>query len=145
MLDKIVVKVVNFSSNNLPAYATEFSSGLDLMSSENVIIPSTQTKMIKTGLSVAIPDGFEIQIRSRSGLALKKQIIVLNSPGTVDADYRGPVNVILFNGGEQDFEIKTGDRIAQAVLCPVYKIEWELVTNLEETKRGQNGFGSTGV
>jgi dUTP pyrophosphatase len=145
MSDKITVSVVNENPLGLPIYATEQSSGLDLISAEDIVIPYGQTKMIKTGLSVAIPEGWEIQIRSRSGLALKKQVIVLNSPGTIDADYRGPVNVILFNGGIYDFEVKKGDRIAQAVLCPVSKISWNLVTNLDETQRGSGGFGSTGV
>ena len=124
----ITVPVVNEGPNTLPVYSTEQSSGVDLMSAEDVVVQPSEVKMIRTGLKVAIPAGWEIQIRSRSGLALKKQVVVLNSPGTVDADYRGPMNVILFNGGKYDFEVKTGDRIAQAVLCPVYKIEWELST-----------------
>ena len=145
MLNDITVQVVNEGPNALPNYATELASGVDLMAAEDVLIQPGEVKMIKTGLFVAIPEGWEIQIRSRSGLALKKQIVVLNSPGTVDADYRGPMNVILFNGGIWDFEVKTGDRIAQAVLCPVAKISWNPVSTLDETKRNSGGFGSTGV
>ena len=141
----IMVHVVNEGPNALPGYATEQASGVDLMAAEDAVIQPGTVKMIKTGLFVAIPEGWEIQIRSRSGLALKKQIVVLNSPGTVDADYRGPMNVILFNGGKCDFEVKTGDRIAQAVLCPVAKIFWNPVSTLNETKRNNGGFGSTGV
>ena len=147
MLNNMIeVPVVNEEClNTVPTYATEHASGVDLKAAEDIIIQPSEVKMIRTGLYVAVPEGWEIQIRSRSGLALKKQIIVLNQPGTVDADYRGPMNVILFNGGKYDFEIKVGDRIAQAVLCPVGKIIWNLVSTLDETKRNTGGFGSTGV
>jgi dUTP pyrophosphatase len=145
MSDKITVSVVNSGPNPLPGYATMGSSGVDLMSAEDVIIEPGETKMIRTGLAVSIPDGWEIQIRSRSGLALKKQVTVYNSPGTVDSDYIGPMNVILHNGGSDDFIIRAGDRIAQAVLSPVCKINWNLVDVLNETERGTGGFGHTGV
>lgn len=145
MPDKITVSVVTDGTNVLPEYATVGSSGMDLRSAEEVIIPPGEIRMIRTGLSVAIPEGWEIQIRSRSGLALKSKVMVYNSPGTVDSDYRGPMNVILFNGDKYDFIVKTGDRIAQAVLSPVYKINWNLVSTLDETQRNTGGFGSTGV
>jgi dUTP pyrophosphatase len=145
MSDKITVYVVNDSHSPLPKYATEGSSGVDLMSSEDTIIPAHEIRMIKTGLRVAVPMGWELQIRSRSGLALKNKVMVYNSPGTIDSDYRGPVNVILFNGDNTDFNVKTGDRIAQAVLCPVANIDWNLVATVDETQRNTGGFGSTGV
>ena len=133
----------------LPEYATPGSSGVDLRAYfEDRIsdcIEPGERKLIPTGIRVAIPEGYEIQIRPRSGLALRYGITVLNTPGTIDSSYRGPVGVILFNSSQEPFEVKHGDRIAQAVLCPVLKIEWELVNELPETQRGEGGFGSTGV
>ena len=131
----------------LPKYETEDSSGLDLAANidEQIEIPPGKSKIIPTGLAVAIPKNFEIQIRPRSGLAAKSNISVLNTPGTIDSDFRGELKVILINLGNKSFLIETGARIAQMVLCPVVKANLKEVETLEETKRGSGGFGSTGV
>ena len=132
---------------NLPKYETDGSSGMDLVANiENTItIQPGKTSVISTGISVAIPKDHEIQIRPRSGLASKKQISVLNTPGTIDADYRGEIKVILINLGESPFVVKQGMRIAQMVLCPIVKAKLKEVQNLEDTVRGSGGFGSTGT
>lgn len=132
----------------VPVYASQGASGADLAAAEDMVIPAGEVRMVPTGLSVQIPVGFEIQVRSRSGLAAKEQVFVLNSPGTVDSDYRGEVKVILANFGTKPYEVKKGARIAQAVLCPVYQAMFEPVETrdeLEETERGTGGFGSTGA
>ena len=131
----------------LPKYETEDSSGLDLAANidEEIEIPPGKSKIIPTGLAVAIPKNFEIQIRPRSGLAAKSQISVLNTPGTIDADYRGEIKVILINMSDKVFVVEKGSRIAQMVLCPVIKATLKEVTELENTKRGSDGFGSTGI
>ena len=131
----------------LPKYETEGSSGLDLAAhiSENIEIKAGSTAIIPTGLAVSIPKNFEIQIRPRSGLAAKNQISVLNTPGTIDADYRGELKVILINLSAKSFLVKNGARIAQMVLCPVVKANLKEVKTLEDTKRGSGGFGSTGT
>ena len=131
----------------LPKYETEDSSGLDLAANidEQIEIPPGKSKIIPTGLAVAIPKNFEIQIRPRSGLAAKSQISVLNTPGTIDADYRGEIKVILINMSDKVFVVEKGSRIAQMVLCPVIKATLKEVTELENTKRGSDGFGSTGI
>nr|WP_321503192.1 dUTP diphosphatase [uncultured Dethiosulfovibrio sp.] len=129
----------------LPRYETEGSAGMDLVASEAVTIPPGQCKAVPTGLKIAVPVGFEAQIRPRSGLALKKSIMVPNSPGTIDSDYRGEVKVILMNLGDSTFEISPGDRIAQMVLAPVVRSVWKEVVSLESTERGEGGFGSTGL
>ena len=131
----------------LPKYETEGSSGLDLAANTNKqikILPG-KSQIISTGLAVAIPKNFEIQIRPRSGLAAKSQISVLNTPGTIDADYRGELKVILINLGNKVFAVEKGLRIAQMVLSPVIKATFKEVTELESTKRGSGGFGSTGI
>ena len=128
-----------------PQYETPQSAGADIRSNENKIVPAHGRALIKTGLLIAIPSGYEAQVRPRSGLALKKGITVLNTPGTIDADYRNEIGVILFNTTDEDFEVKMGDRIAQLVLNKVEQIEWEEVDELPETDRGLGGFGSTGV
>ena len=131
----------------LPKYETEGSSGLDLAANTNKqikILPG-KSEIIPTGLAVAIPKNFEIQIRPRSGLAAKSQISVLNTPGTIDADYRGELKVILINLGAKSFLVENGVRIAQMVLCPVVKANLKEVKTLEDTKRGSGGFGSTGT
>ena len=131
----------------LPKYETEGSSGLDLAANTNKqikILPG-KSEIISTGLAVAIPKDFEIQIRPRSGLAAKNQISVLNTPGTIDADYRGELKVILINLSDKVFVVEKGLRIAQMVLCPVVKAKLKEVTELENTKRGSGGFGSTGI
>ena len=131
----------------IPKYETEGSSGLDLSAyiDKNIEIKPGKTEIIPTGLAVAIPKNFEVQIRPRSGLAAKNQISVLNTPGTVDSDYRGELKVILINLGERSFIVEKGLRIAQMVLCPVTKAKLKEVESLEDTKRGSGGFGSTGV
>ena len=141
----MVVKIVNNSDNALPQYETNGSAGLDVKSAENGLLKPGQFKLITTGLRVEIPYGYEIQVRPRSGLAKNYGITVLNSPGTIDVDYRGEIGVILINHGQYDFEIKSGDRIAQLVLAPVGRIQWQAVGSLDSsTKRGEKGFGSTG-
>jgi dUTP pyrophosphatase len=131
----------------LPAYATTQSAGLDLMAAvqgEVTLAPGAR-QLIPTGLAIALPAGFEAQVRPRSGLALKHGITVLNSPGTIDADYRGEVQVLLINHGEAPFVIKRGDRIAQMVVAPVTQIAWSVVDQLDQTERGSGGYGSTGI
>ena len=129
-----------------PKYKTDGSSGVDLSAflDKEVVIKPNSSDLIPTGLQVAIPEEFEIQIRPRSGLAAKESIGVLNSPGTIDSDYRGELKIILFNHGKEDFIINNGDRIAQMVLVPILKMEFEEVDSLPDTVRGQGGFGSTG-
>tara|TARA_B100000401_G_scaffold365143_1_gene263165 strand:+ start:26 stop:463 length:438 start_codon:yes stop_codon:yes gene_type:complete len=142
---KVLVKKLD-SKVKIPEYKTDGSSGMDLMAFlENSIKISPNTlKLIPTGLSIAIPEDLEIQIRPRSGLAAKSNIGVLNTPGTIDSDYRGELKIILFNHGKDDFIINNNDRIAQMVLTPVIKMELEEVDQLPETIRGSGGFGSTG-
>jgi dUTP pyrophosphatase len=145
-MTKILIKRL---SNNipLPKYETEGSSGMDLTANVNRVIEILpgKSEIIPTGLALSIPKNYEIQIRPRSGLAAKNQISVLNTPGTIDEDYRGEIKVILINLGEKKFTIEKGLRIAQMVLCPVIKAELEEVDELDETKRGSGGFGSTGI
>ena len=143
----MTVKVVNKGGNALPQYATLASAGMDVRASlsEPVALAPLQRAMIPTGLYLEIPVGYEVQVRPRSGLAAKKGITVLNTPGTIDADYRGEVNVILVNLSDQPFVVEPGERIAQLVLAKHEKIEWEEVSELGATGRGEGGFGSTGV
>ena len=142
----VVVKIVNESGNPLPAYATEGSAGMDLCAHihESVVLEPLERKLIPTGLFIELPTGYEAQIRPRSGLALKQGITCLNSPGTIDADYRGELGVILINLSNEMQVIKAGDRIAQMVIAPVTQISWEPATALTPTNRGAGGFGSTG-
>ena len=142
------VLIKKLSKNiELPRYETNGSSGMDLSANieKQIEIEPGKTSIIPTGISVSIPKNFEIQIRSRSGLAAKNQISVLNSPGTIDADYRGEIKVILINLSDKVFVVEKGSRIAQMVLCPVIKATLKEVTELENTKRGSDGFGSTGI
>ena len=129
-----------------PKYKTDGSSGVDLSAflEKKVVIKPNSSELIPTGLQVAVPEELEIQIRPRSGLAAKESIGVLNSPGTIDSDYRGELKIILFNHGNKDFIINNGDRIAQMILVPILKMEFEEVDSLPDTIRGQGGFGSTG-
>lgn len=149
-MDSIKIKIKRisdeFSEIPLPSYATEGSSGMDIRAAlkEPETLKPGEVKLIPTNLSVEIPIGYEIQVRPRSGLAAKYGIGVLNSPGTIDSDYRGEVKIILFNFGKDPFEIKSGERIAQIILSKVYKAEIEESSNLNETKRGEGGFGHTG-
>lgn len=128
----------------LPAYATSGAAGMDVLAAEDCVIAPGQRHAVATGLAVAIPQGYEIQVRPRSGLALKHGITVPNTPGTIDSDYRGELKVILINHGAGDFTIQRGDRIAQLVLAPVTQAAWEEVGELDTTTRGAGGFGSTG-
>ncbi|PEQ14511.1 deoxyuridine 5'-triphosphate nucleotidohydrolase [Novosphingobium sp. PC22D] len=129
---------------DLPAYATDGAAGMDVVSAEDVTVAPGARHAVATGLALAIPAGFEIQVRPRSGLALKHGVTVPNTPGTIDSDYRGELKVILINHGTEAFAIKRGDRIAQLVLAPVVRASWLEVEELDETVRGEGGFGSTG-
>ena len=142
---KVLVKKLN-PKVKLPSYKTEGSSGMDLMAfiENKIIIAPNTSALIPTGLSVAVPDDCEIQIRPRSGLAAKSNISVLNTPGTIDSDYRGELKVILFNHSDKEFIVNHNDRIAQMVLVPVLKVNFEEVDTLPDTLRGSGGFGSTG-
>ena len=147
MTDSVGVRVKRLPHGeglDLPAYATSGAAGMDVLAAEDLTLESGQRHAVATGLAMAIPQGFEIQVRPRSGLALKHGISVPNSPGTIDSDYRGELKVILINHGTEDFAISRGDRIAQLVLAPVTQAEWEVVEQLDETNRGEGGFGSTG-
>jgi dUTP pyrophosphatase len=140
------IKIVNKSNNELPAYSTNLSAGMDLRAflPEPVVLKPFERRLIPTGLFVEIPAGYEAQIRPRSGLALKKGITVLNSPGTIDADYRGEVGIILINLSNEDFIIESGERICQMIIAAHETVKWNLVEKLEETIRGEGGFGHTG-
>lgn len=140
------VEIINKSKHDLPKYETEQSAGVDLRANidEAITLKPLQRALIKTGLFMALPVGYEAQVRPRSGLAYKHGITVLNSPGTIDADYRGEIGVILVNLSEDDFIINDGERIAQLVFAQHEQAQWEMVENLSETERGAGGFGSTG-
>lgn len=140
------VKVINRSRFDLPRYATPLSAGMDVRANidEAVVLRPLERAMIPTGLSIELPEGYEMQIRPRSGLAAKHGITVLNSPGTIDADYRGEIRVILVNLSNEEFRIEAGERIAQMVVARHEQVEWELAEELAESKRGEGGFGSTG-
>lgn len=143
----MIVKVINKSNNKLPEYATSMSAGFDLRANleEPVTLKAGDRMLIGTGLYIALESGYEAQVRPRSGLALKKGITVLNAPGTVDADFRGEVGVILYNTSKEDFVIEPGERIAQMVIAKYEQISWEQVEVLDETERGDGGYGHTGV
>ena len=140
------VKVINRSRFDLPRYATPLSAGMDVRANidEAVVLRPLERAMIPTGLSIELPEGYEMQIRPRSGLAAKHGITVLNSPGTIDADYRGEIRVILVNLSNEEFRIEAGERIAQMVVGCHEQVEWELAEELAESERGEGGFGSTG-
>ena len=142
---KVLVKKLN-TRVKLPSYKTEGSSGMDLIAfvEKPIEIKPNSSALIPTGLSIAIPEDYEVQIRPRSGLAAKSNISVLNAPGTIDSDYRGELKVILFNHGNKQFVVKNNERIAQMVLVPVLKVDFEEVDSLPDTIRGSGGFGSTG-
>ena len=142
---KVLIKKLD-PSVKLPEYKTSGASGLDLMAfiKEPIEIKPKTSSLIPTGLSVAFSENYEIQIRPRSGLAAKKNITVLNTPGTIDSDYRGEIKVIIYNHGDENFLVNNGDRIAQMILAPVVKMELEEINNLPESIRGKGGFGSTG-
>ena len=140
------VRIVNKSKHQLPEYATESSAGMDLRANieESVILKPLERAMIPTSIFIELPTGYEAQVRPRSGLAAKNGITVLNTPGTIDADYRGEIKVILVNLSNQDFEIKDGERIAQMIIAKHERVEWQEVETLSETQRGEGGFGHTG-
>ena len=140
------IKIVNRSHHALPAYATPLSAGMDLRANleEPITLKPLGRCLVPTGLSIALPPGYEAQIRPRSGLALKKGIGLLNSPGTIDADYRGEIGVIVVNLSQEDFVINDGERIAQMVVARHETVEWNVVEELDETERGAGGFGHTG-
>jgi dUTP pyrophosphatase len=146
LMTKIQIKKLS-NSVSTPKYETSGSSGMDVAAyiENNIIINPGEKALVSTGFSVAIPRGYEIQIRPRSGLAAKKNITVLNTPGTIDADYRGEIKVILINLGKEKFVIENGERIAQMVVCPVVQANLEEVKELSDTERGSAGFGSTGT
>jgi dUTP pyrophosphatase len=141
------VQIINKSKHLIPSYETVLSAGMDLRANieESITLKPLERAIVKTGLFIALPAGLEAQVRPRSGLAAKKGITVLNSPGTVDADYRGEIGVILVNLSNEDFEINDGERIAQLVIAKHERIDWNEVSVLNETERGAGGFGSTGV
>ena len=143
----MIVQIINKSNNKLPEYATSQSAGMDLRANieEPIILAPLERKLIPTGLHIALPVGYEAQVRPRSGLALKHGITVLNTPGTIDADYRGDIGIILINLSNEPFEIKPGERIAQLVICSHEKAEWELVDTLDSTDRNDGGFGHSGT
>ena len=141
------IEIINKSNHNLPHYETTSSAGMDLKAfiDEPVILKSLERKIIKTGLYISLPKGFEAQVRSRSGLSIKHGLCVLNSPGTIDADYRGEVGIILINLSQEPYTINNGDRIAQLVIASHEQAQWIEVNELPKTVRGINGFGSTGI
>ena len=142
----IKVPIINNSHYDLPSYSTKQSSGLDLRANilEKIILAPFDRKLIPTGLSISIPEGYEAQVRPRSGLSIKNGITVLNSPGTIDSDYRGDIGVILINLSKESYTINPGDRMAQLVFSKYEKIEWGIVSDLTDSNRGKFGFGSTG-
>ena len=142
----MIIDIVNISNNKLPKYETLLSAGMDLRAylEEPIVLKPLQRTLVKTGLFVSLQPGYEAQVRPRSGLALKKGISVLNSPGTIDADYRGEIAVILINLSDLDFKIDSGDRIAQMVIAKHETVSWKSVDKLDDSLRGDKGFGSTG-
>lgn len=143
----IKVDIVNESTNEIPSYATKGSAGMDLRAfvSEPILLKPMERKLISTGIRIGLPKGYEAQIRPRSGMTLKYGISVINTPGTIDEDFSGIVGVILINLSNEDFTINNGDRIAQMVINKYEQIEWNTVESLEETERGDGGFGHTGI
>ena len=141
------INIVNKSKHELPHYATSQSAGMDLRANleQPILLKPLQRTLVKTGLFMELPIGYEAQVRPRSGLAFKKGITVLNSPGTIDADYRGEISVILVNLSDEEFVIEDGERVAQMVIAKHEQADWEVVVELVETERGAGGFGSTGV
>lgn len=141
------ITVINSSRHPLPGYQTAGSAGMDLRASleEPITLAPCERRLIPTGLKIALPEGFEAQIRPRSGLALKNGITVLNAPGTIDSDYRGDIGVVLINLSAEPFVINDGDRIAQMVIARYERAEWEMTDNLNDTERGAGGFGHSGV
>ncbi|MER3466072.1 MAG: dUTP diphosphatase [Armatimonadota bacterium] len=144
-MSTVRVLVTVSEEGSLPEYATAGSAGMDLRANEEVVLQPGEVRAVGTGLRIALPVGYEAQVRPRSGLALKHGVSIPNAPGTIDADYRGEVRVILINLGREPFAVHRGDRIAQMIVAPVVRVEWDCVSTLPETPRGDGGFGSTGV
>ncbi len=144
MTEVAILRLPHGEGLALPAYETEHAAGMDLRAAEDVILPPGGRALVATGFAIALPHGFEAQVRPRSGLAAKHGVTVLNAPGTIDADYRGEIKVILINHGDQAFAIKRGDRIAQMIVAPVTQIRLSEQASLSDTARGAGGFGSTG-
>ena len=146
-MQNIRVNIINTSSNELPAYATSGSSGMDIRANlqSDVLLQPLERQLIPTGLFIELPEGYEAQMRPRSGFAIKQGITCLNSPGTIDADYRGEVGVLLINLGAADFEVKDGERVAQMVIANYVRVGFEEVPDLRASERGAGGFGHTGV
>lgn len=145
MQNQVEVKIKNAGSQDLPNYATSGSAGCDIRSNEDVVLGPNETKLVHTGIYIKVPEGFECQVRPRSGLSLKTGLRVANSPGTIDSDYRGEVCIIVHNTSAYNMSIAKGDRIAQLVFCPVYQAKFIQVDELDKTERGSGGFGSTGL
>ena len=145
-MEQITVKVINSSANELPQYATELSAGMDVRANlaEPIVLQPMQRVLVPTGLRVELPAGYEMQLRPRSGLALRHGITLLNTPGTIDADYRGEIGVIMVNLSTEPFTINPGERICQAVVAPYTRVDWQPATELSNTDRGEGGFGYTG-
>ena len=143
----MTIDIINKSEHPIPTYETLLSAGMDLRAniSEPIKLKPLERVIVKTGLFMALPGGYEAQVRPRSGLAIKKGITVLNAPGTIDADYRGEIGVILVNLSNEDFTIENGDRVAQMIIAKYERANWNVVTELSTTTRGEGGFGSTGV
>lgn len=141
------IEIINKSNNDLPHYETNSSAGMDLKAfiEKPIILNPLERKIIKTGLYISLPKGFEAQVRSRSGLSIKHGLCVLNSPGTIDADYRGEIGIILINLSQEPYTINNGDRVAQLVIASHEQVQWIKVNELSETNRGDKGFGSTGI
>ena len=140
------VRIVNKSQNSIPFYSTKQSAGMDVRAdlAESLVLKPFERKLIPTGLFIQLPDGYEAQIRPRSGLAINRGVTVLNSPGTIDADYRGEIKIIMINLSQEDFNIHPGERIAQMIISAYKQVEWEEVEQLDDSERGQGGFGHTG-
>ena len=145
-MQTVSVNIINTSANELPGYQTEHSAGMDLRANlaETITLLPGQRKLIPTGLFIELPEGYEAQIRPRSGLALKHGVTVLNSPGTIDADYRGEITVLLINLSDVPFAIENGERVAQMIVSPYQQVRWQAVDALTNTQRGAGGYGSTG-
>lgn len=146
-MDNVKIKIINASSNGLPEYSTLSSAGMDVRAylGQPMTLQPMQRALVPTGLRVQLPSGYEMQLRPRSGLALKHGITLLNTPGTIDADYRGEIGVIMVNLSSEPFVINDGDRICQMVVAPYSHVTWDLSVKLDETERGEGGFGHTGV
>ena len=147
-MEKIEIKIINKSHHPLPSYGTPEAAGLDVrayLPEGSITLKPLERALIPTGLYMQLPSGYECQIRPRSGLAIRNGLTVLNTPGTVDADFRGEIKIILINLGQEDFEIKDGERVAQMVVKPYPRVKWEEVERLDHTKRMNSGFGSTGL